>query len=70
MEAILRYLEAVDLILRYDSVDINCCDFGGNGILSLAVTNGSLAIVERLLRFGSVNSTTNPRTELRLFFMR
>lgn len=51
----LRYPEAVEFILRYESVDINCCDFGGNGILSLAVTNGSLAIVERLLRFGSVN---------------
>ena len=51
----LRYPEAVGFILRYESVDINCCDFGGNGILSLAVTNGSLAIVERLLRFDSVN---------------
>ncbi|CRL25440.1 Cyclin-like F-box [Penicillium camemberti] len=51
----LRYPEAIEFILRYESVDINCCDFGGNGILSLAVTNGSLAIVERLLRFDSVN---------------
>lgn len=51
----LQYPEAVGLILKNQSNLRYSCDFGGRGLLSLAVIGGHAAIVKRLLQYQKVH---------------
>lgn len=50
-----RYLEAVNFLFEYRSIDVNCKNFSGHTPLHCAILNNSLAIFEQLISVGSTN---------------